>query len=120
MTNTMKMNHFGKDEKDLAVACAEYLTNSTGDEHVVYYVRSALNPWKVGRLPQIGDEVSKSFNGDTYPEGKIVKMWKDRKAVFTDTGVRFSRVGDMCWKEGGKDGAFSMIQGHKYEQNPHF
>jgi len=105
---------------ELATAAAIELTNSTGAEHIAYKTSYACDPFVAGRLPQIGDKVSMGFNGDYYPEGEIVKIHKNHKRVITSTGREFTRVGDMRWKQGGKNGAFSMIEGHISKMNPHF
>jgi len=41
--------------------------------------------------PAIGDEVSKTFNGDYYPEGTIAKISASLKRIETTTGAVFTR-----------------------------
>jgi hypothetical protein len=62
------------------------------------------------KAPKVGDKVSQSFNGDSYPRGEIVSVSKSLKLVTTSTGHKFYRRG--------KSGAWlvnkyaSMIPGH--------
>jgi hypothetical protein len=68
--------------------------------------------------PRVGEEVSRGFNGDYYPAGKIVKVSASLKRVTTDTGVVFNRVRQSdCWRNAG---TWGMVRGHKSERNPHF
>lgn len=73
----------------------------------------------VVEAPRIGDKVSKSFNGDSYPDGEIVKIAKNYRYVQTSTGRKY-------WKKGKTasfvltGGTFYMISGHVEERNPHF
>lgn len=68
--------------------------------------------------PAVGSEVSQSFNGDSYPCGKIVKVSVSLRKVTTDTGKVFWRH-----KQTGSwlvNGYASMIAGHVSERNPSF
>jgi hypothetical protein len=71
--------------------------------------------WDVIELPQVGDEVSYSFNGDTYPCGTITKITPKLQIVTSD-GKRFT------FKNGGwrYNGTWWLVKGHHHEQNPHF
>lgn len=56
------------------------------------YVAIDNGPWHyprydVIRRPYVGDLVSKSFNGDSYPRGTIVKISDSLRRVETDTGI---------------------------------
>lgn len=74
--------------------------------------------YDVIEVPQIGDPVSRAFNGDYYPAGHIVKISKSLKIITTDTGVRFFRRKQSArWVEGG---TWSMVHGHKSELNRSF
>lgn len=74
--------------------------------------------FRVIQAPKIGDKVSRSFNGDTYPCGEIIRItpsWQIR----TSSGVKFLRYRETGgWREA--CGSFFMIYGDLYEQNPHF
>lgn len=102
-----------------AEARAEELT-AAGVAHIAYKSDYAVDPYVAARLPQIGDEVSMGFNGDAYPVGTITKISKTYKRITTSDGRIFTRVAPIRWKQGGKKGAFSLIQGHVEKRNPHF
>lgn len=73
--------------------------------------------YDVIEAPKVGDPVSKSFNGDTYPEGVITKI-TPKWQITTSTGVKFRRKNESSgWKATG--GTWWMTSGHHYEQNPH-
>lgn len=68
--------------------------------------------------PAVGWPVSYSFNGDSYPDGEIVRVGTGvRMTVTTSTGSRFYRSGQSGrWvKEGG---TWSLRRGHHDERNP--
>lgn len=70
--------------------------------------------------PCVGEPVSYSFNGDSYPDGKIVHISKapGYKVVTTDTGSKYYRRKQSArWMKQG--GTWSMILGHVTERNPH-
>jgi hypothetical protein len=72
----------------------------------------------VARLPQVGDEVSFAFNGDSYPCGKVASVSKTYKLVTTTEGQKFYRRDTTAkWV---MDGTWSLVQGHTYTQNPSF
>ena len=98
---------------------AAYLTALTAKIHLpVDEGRGTYPRFRVIEAPKIGDEVSKSFNGDSYPCGKIVKItptWQ----VTTDQGSKFRRYKETGgWRETGR--GFWMIAGVHDERNPHF
>ena len=69
-------------------------------------------------MPQIGDEVSYGFNGDYYPCGKIVSISATLKKITTSTGDTFYRRRETGrWVKGG---TWTLVQGHRSEQNPCF
>ena len=74
--------------------------------------------FRVIEAPAVGDEVSRSFNGDSYPCGKITKItptWQ----VTTNQGSKFLRYKETGgWREAGR--GFWMIAGTVDERNPHF
>jgi hypothetical protein len=74
--------------------------------------------YDVIEAPRVGDEVSKSFNGDSYPAGRISKISSSLRRVETDTGEVFWRHRESgSWIEGQ---TWSMIPGHISERNPSF
>lgn len=70
--------------------------------------------------PLVGDAVSYGFNGDSYPDGKIIKVsGKEFRIITTDTGsVYYRRKQSGGWKKQG--GTWSLLAGHRNERNPHF
>lgn len=94
---------------------ARYLTAMTGD---LYVGTERDSSFDIVRAPKVGDEVSYSFNGDTYPDGVVVKVTKGLQ-VKTSTGRTYRRHRDTgSWVQSG--GTWSLVRGHIYEQNPHF
>jgi hypothetical protein len=76
--------------------------------------------YDVQRVPKVGELVSKGFNGDYYPCGKIVSVGTGAKMVVkTDTGAVFYRrkLTGSWVKEGG---TWYLVAGHKSDKNPHF
>lgn len=68
--------------------------------------------------PTVGSPVSRSFNGDSYPCGTITSVSKTLKKVTTSDGsVFFRKRLSGTWL---KNGAWALISGHVYEQNPSF
>lgn len=69
--------------------------------------------------PAVGDAVSYSFNGDSYPDGFISKISASLRVVTTDTGsVYYRRKLSGAWIK--KGGTWSMIRGHHNDRNPSF
>lgn len=74
--------------------------------------------YSVSKMFRIGEEVSMSFNGDTYPVGKVARITKGLMVV-TDKGDKFNRYK----KTGGWfkiQSPFCLVRGNMFEQNPHF
>lgn len=70
------------------------------------------------KAPVVGDEVSYSFNGDTYPDGKIVRISESMSVIATDTGKSYYRRKlTGAWK---RHHTWTLVSGHHYEQNPSF
>ena len=102
-----------------AVTMSRYLTAMTGDTYLPVDEGAGVWPrYRVVAAPKVGDEVSKTFNGDSYPCGKIAKVtptWQ----VTTDTGIKFRRFKQTGgWREAGR--GFWMTAGVHNERNPHF
>lgn len=67
--------------------------------------------------PQVGDEVSKAFNGDAYPVGRIVRVSKTFKRIETSEGAVFFRRPNGGWRCGR---TWWLVKGVVNERNPHF
>jgi hypothetical protein len=69
-------------------------------------------------VPQVGDEVSYTFNGDYYPDGTVTRVSKSL-VITTSEGHRYYRKGASgTWKQTG--GTWSLIRGHISERNQEF
>lgn len=67
--------------------------------------------------PVLGEEVSYGFNGDSYHDGKIVRITPNWMCI-TESGARYNRKGlTNGWKKVG--GTWWMLNGIHNEQNPH-
>ena len=72
----------------------------------------------VVRCPQVGEDVSYAFNGDSYPCGQVAKISDSLKVITTTTGERFYRRRETgSWL---KDGTWSLVLGHHDLRNPSF
>ena len=98
---------------------ARYVTAMTGRTYVaVDHTESTSPRFTIMQLPAVGDPVSFSFNGDTYPDGHIVAMTK-KLQITTSTGSKYRRYKNTSgWCKTG--GTWWLVKGHIYEQNPHF
>lgn len=97
---------------------ATLLTEQLGRTFLAADAGPNVSPqYDVIEAPRVGDKVSRSFNGDSYPCGEIVKItptWQ----ITTSTGKKFRRKGLTAgWREVGR--GFWMIGGHVDERNPH-
>lgn len=104
---------------EMAEKVAQDATDFTGRLHIATDAGAYCFPrYDVVEAPVVGDEVSRGFNGDYYPAGKIVKVSASLKRVETDTGAVFFRKRQTgSWVEGG---TWSMVPGHRSERNPSF
>lgn len=77
--------------------------------------------YDVIKAPAVGDEVSKAFNGDYYPVGKIVAIGKEFKRIRVEgeCGVLifFRRKLSGCWKY---KGMWNLVGGSVSRWNPEF
>jgi len=74
--------------------------------------------YNVIRLPTVGDKVSYTFNGDTYPDGEIVSVSSLFTKIVTSTGsCYYRRRKTGTWL---KDRTWSLVQGHETTRNPSF
>lgn len=107
-------NSFAQVEK-----IAAELSENTSKKYIATDAGLSCFPrYGVMEMYLIGDGVSISFNGDSYPAGTIVSISKCNKIIMTDTGKKFLRrkstgswVNNSFW--------FLRI-GHHSEQNPSF
>lgn len=68
-------------------------------------------------LPELGDEVSRSFNGNTYSAGTIFKISGSLRRIETSDGTVFwRRKLSGAWLAGG---IWSMVKGNTETRNPH-
>lgn len=98
---------------------AQELTKQTGNLYLPCDYGQYRSPrFEAVVVPKVGDEVSKGFNGDYYPQGTVVSVSATYKKITTSTGVSFYRVG----KTGGwrADGTWWLVSGHRSEWNPSF
>lgn len=90
----------------------------------VRYIGTDAGEWvspryNVQELPKVGDEVSYSFNGDTYPDGTIVKIsGKNHQIITTSSGRKYYRRR----KTGGwrHDKTWWLVSGHISTYNKEF
>lgn len=78
--------------------------------------------YDVIEAPQVGDDVSKAFNGDYYPVGKIVAIQKNYRRIVVDGSAR-GRLIFARRKESGSwlnKGMWSLVSGVINKWNPEF
>lgn len=89
---------------------AHYIAVDNGENHYPRY--------DVILAPKVGDDVSHAFNGDSYPDGKIVSISKTMKLIVTDSGKKYYRVRETgSWMH---NKTWSLVSGHHNDRNPHF
>ena len=100
-------------------ALAAQVTKLTGSLHVGTDAGRGCYPrYDIIKAPAVGDKVSYSFNGDSYPDGEIVRITNTLN-VITSTGSTYRRRKTTgSWRKAG--GTWSLVQGHRDERNPHF
>lgn len=98
---------------------AKELTENTGILHLPCDYGLHRSPrFEAVAVPQVGDKVSKGFNGDYYPEGEVVSVSSTYKKITTSTGVSFYRVKNTgSWRA---DQTWWLVRGHVDERNPSF
>lgn len=109
-------NDIGTFEKAQRIAAGA--TKFTGKLYVATDAGSYVAPrFDVIEAPAVGDDVSHCFNGDSYPDGTVVKISASLRVVTTSAGKRYYRRGlSGSWQNNG----WSLVPGHRYAQNPHF
>lgn len=100
---------------DAALEVAEVL----GTEYLATDAGQWTSPrYDVIKLPQIGDKVSKAFNGDSYPCGEIASISKSLRLITTTEGSKFYRVRETgSWRN---HGTWFLSPGHVSKLNPSF
>ena len=103
----------------LAQQVADSASKLTGKQFIATDAGNGVYPrYDVIEVPMVGDEVSYSFNGDSYPCGVITSISKSLKKVTTSEGkVFYRRRLTGCWL---MNKTWALVGGHRYEQNPHF
>lgn len=66
----------------------------------------------------IGDEVSYGFNGDWYPCGKVERISKTGKILYTTEGAKFVRQPRTGTYK--RHQTWTLTHGIHDERNPHF
>ena len=70
------------------------------------------------RAPNVGDDVSYAFNGDSYPCGQVVRVSKSLKVITTSNGDRYFRVKlSGGWR---RNRTWWLTEGHVSKYNPSF
>lgn len=107
------------DGMDVAEVIARGATELTGERYIATDAGPHVSPrYDVTRAPAVGDKVSYAFNGDSYPDGEIVRVSASLKVVTTSTGSRFYRRKQSgSWVKGG---TWSLVRGHVRKLNPEF
>lgn len=98
---------------------AAQATEATGELHIATDAGDHVHPrYDVIKAPVVGDMVSRGFNGDYYPAGRIEQVSKSLRRVKTTTGDVFFRRGRTgLWVS---QGTWSMIAGWHDRRNPEF
>lgn len=101
-----------------AAEIAAQLTEATGERWIATDAGAGTSPrFDIAKVPTVGEKVSRTFNGDTYPCGEIASISKTLKKIVTTDGTVFYRKRlTGAWS----DGTFYMCAGHVHEQNPSF
>lgn len=106
---------------DIAEQIAKDATKLSGDLYLVSDAGDHVHPrFDVFKAPQVGDAVSKEFNGDAYSCGKIVSIGNGPTMLIkTDTNQTFKRRNSRAgsWAAGSVTSPFSMVPGHVEKRN---
>lgn len=105
------------DSFEEVTAIAESLTEKYGKKFLPTESSSCFPKFDVIEAPEVGDFVSRSFNGDSYPVGKIVKISSSYRRIQTEDGTIFYRRQHTgSWV----NNSFFLVKGNHSELNPHF
>ncbi len=78
---------------------------------------SGYPKFDIVRAPQVGDFVSRGYNGDHYPDSEIVRISPTGKVITTASGKKYYGSREIGkWKSG----AFSLMRGYHDRRNPCF
>lgn len=103
---------------DTAASVAELISTEECAYIPVDRTSSVSPRFDVMRQFQVGDKVSGSFNGDSYPQGTISRISPSGRVITTDTGRRFYRKGlTGSWVNGG---TWRLLLGHVSTLNRSF
>lgn len=115
----LNLSSFEEAQKEAELRNIEHVASQTGFTWIPVDFGPNVSPrFELIVMHKIGDPVSKSFNGDSYPEGEIVSISKSLKKITTSTGVSFYRrrlTGSWI-----ADGTWYLTRGHVSEFNPSF
>lgn len=104
---------------EVAEQIAAAATKHTGAPHVATDTPYTGPRFDVVQAPYLGDPVSYSFNGDSYPDGYVTKVSDNLRRVETSTGsVYYRRKSTGTWKKQG--GTWSLVRGWRNDRNPEF
>lgn len=109
-------NRWAEKQPDGKVGAQVYLPTDAGSHQSPRY--------DVIRVPQVGAPCSYSFNGDTYPDGHVTYVTPGTCRIIRTSGdenhpdghTYYRRKLSGAWIQ--KGGTWSLVQGHRYEQNP--
>jgi len=117
-------SHFQTLDEAQRVAAAASRLGALGHERGVIDVYLAIDEgpshsprYDVVRAPRVGDPVSMRFNGDTYPDGTIVRVSASYRRITTQNTV-YARVGQSgSWVHRGKlyvgqEAPWFLVEGH--------
>lgn len=121
----VQMNTFEKCEAIAKAATEYHEAFESADTYIAIDAGPNVSPrYDVIRCPKVGDKVSYSFNGDTYPDGEIKSISKSLRVIKTTPSEgRF--YGNIYYRRGLsgswiKDRTWTLVQGHIDERNPSF
>jgi hypothetical protein len=110
------------------MAAAEEVARALGAEYIATDAGPYVSPrYDVQALPKVGDPVSYSFNGDSYPCGHVARISAGpmfRRIVVEEKHDTYTRT-EVFWRRGRtgswvKDGMWYLIPGHVNKRNPEF
>ena len=113
------------------MAAAEEVAAALGHEYIATDAGPYVSPrYDVIRLPFLGDPVSYSFNGDSYPCGHVERISSAEGGYRRLAAVERNADGNVIrrhifWRRGRtgswvKDGTWSLTAGHVSTRNPEF